>query len=165
MVEFSEREYTLGTGDAEIARLELQHGVWRADAAAAWRRAGFQPGDTILDVGCGPGFAALDLATIAGANGRIIAIDQSQRFLQHLAAQCAARGIGNVTARLEDLGSFGFDGIRADGAWLRWVLAFVPNPYFVLSGVADSLRAGGRLVIHEYFAYETWKVLPRDASV
>jgi SAM-dependent methyltransferase len=163
MTESSERAYVLGTGDEEIARLELQHSIWRADAAAAWRRAMFQPGDTILDVGCGPGFAALELATVVGPNGGVIAIDQSERFLRHLGAQCTARSTHNITTRLEDLRTFGFDGVRARGAWLRWVLAFVPDPYLVLSGVANSRCSGARVVIHEYFAYETWGVLPRDA--
>jgi ubiquinone/menaquinone biosynthesis C-methylase UbiE len=71
----------------EIARLEFQHAVWRDDAAEAWRRAGFLPGDTVIDVGAGPGFATLDIATIVGPHGRVIAIDQSQRFLAHLEAQ------------------------------------------------------------------------------
>jgi ubiquinone/menaquinone biosynthesis C-methylase UbiE len=164
MTKVNEREYVLGTGDNEIARLELQHGAWRADAATAWQRAAFRPGDTILDVGCGPGFATLDLATLVGPDGRVVAIDQSHRFLQYLGAQCVARGVTNVTTRAEDLETFDFDGVHADAAWLRWVLAFVPNPYRVLSGVVGTLRVGGRIVVHEYFAYETWKLVPQDAA-
>src|SRR5438552_12605182 len=95
----SEHDSVLGTNAAEIERLRLQHGVWRADAALAWRRAGFAPGHTILDVGCGPGFAALELADIMGRDGRVIAIDQSRRFLDHLRAQCEARRLSNVSSR------------------------------------------------------------------
>src|SRR4029077_1636950 len=60
----AELEYVLGTADAEIRRLGMQHAVWRSDATHAWRVAGFRPGSTIIDVGCGPGFAALDLAEL-----------------------------------------------------------------------------------------------------
>ena len=159
-----EREYVLGTGDAEIERLRLQHAVWRADATAAWRRAGFAPGQTILDVGCGPGFAALDLAEVVGAHGRVLAVDQSTRFLEYLASQCEARGVTNVSGIQRDLATATFDEAIADGAWLRWILTFIPDPRCALSSVAAALRPGGAIAIHEYFAYETWKLVPRDAD-
>ena len=62
--------YVLGTRDEEIARLGLQHRAWRSRALAAWRTGEFAPGQTVLDVGCGPGFAALDLAKVVGPDGR-----------------------------------------------------------------------------------------------
>ena len=158
----AEMEYVLGTTDAEIQRLDLQHTVWRSDATHAWRAASFRPGNTIIDVGCGPGFATFDLAELVGPRGRIHAIDQSARFTAHTERQAVARGLQNVVTRTADLNEFDFDGLVADGAWIRWVLAFVRQPRRVLSKLATALRPGGRLVIHEYFAYETWRVLPGD---
>jgi len=158
----NERDYVLGTSDAEIDRLGLQHAVWRADAAEAWRLAGFAPGDTILDVGCGPGFASLDLADVVRPGGRVVAIDQSTRFLDRLAAECRARSVDNIAPLQHDLTNATIDGVRANGAWLRWILAFVPNPRRVLDAVVGAIEPGGRIAIHEYFAYETWKLVPRD---
>src|SRR2546428_12890176 len=80
----AERDYVLGTHDDEVARLGLQHRVWRPRALDAWRRAGFTAGQTLLDLGCGPGHATIDLAEIAGPTGRVIAIDRSKRFLDTL---------------------------------------------------------------------------------
>ena len=57
-----ENDYILGTHDAEIARLRLQHGVWREQVLDCWRRAGIGPGHTVVDIGCGPGFASVALA-------------------------------------------------------------------------------------------------------
>ena len=162
MTTSNEREYVLGTGDAELERLGLQHSVWRGDAAQAWRTAGFRPGNVILDVGCGPGFATFDLADLVRPGGRVVAIDQSQRFLDHLDAQCRARGVTNVTTVHGDLTTFPFSNLRADGAWLRWVLAFVPDPRSVLERLANALAPGACVAIHEYFAYETWKLVPAD---
>lgn len=59
-------DYLLGTGDDEIERLGLQHSVWRPHAARTWNSSGFRQGQTIIDVGCGPGFASLDLADVVG---------------------------------------------------------------------------------------------------
>src|SRR6266513_624084 len=58
MTAAAERDYVLGTHDDEVARLGLQHRVWRPRALDAWRRAQFTRGQTILDIGCGPGYAS-----------------------------------------------------------------------------------------------------------
>ena len=50
--------YVLGTGDDELQRLSLQHRLWADAAHAAFRRAGITIAQRVLDVGCGPGFAA-----------------------------------------------------------------------------------------------------------
>ena len=65
----SSKDYVLGTHDEEIERLGLQHRVWQQRAFEGWRSAGIGPGQTVLDVGCGPGYAALDLAELVGASG------------------------------------------------------------------------------------------------
>ena len=64
-----EREYVLGTDDEEIARLGLQHLVWRPWMLEAWRRAGITRGTRVLDIGAGPGFATADLAEVVGETG------------------------------------------------------------------------------------------------
>lgn len=62
-------DYVLGTHEAEIARLALQHRVWRESMLAAWRRAGVRSGWKAIDVGAGPGNATWDLAEAVGAAG------------------------------------------------------------------------------------------------
>src|SRR5215813_5590249 len=104
----TERDYLLGTHDDEIIRLGLQHAVWRPQCNDAWQRAGFSIGQTILDVGCGPGYATLDLAEIVGASGRVTAVDRSRRFLDVLDARREARGIEHVTVVESDLDEISF---------------------------------------------------------
>ena len=156
-----DREYVLGTGDVEVERLGLQHRVWRADALDAWRRAGFTLGQTILDVGCGPGWATLDLAGIVGPHGRVVAMDQSLRFLDVLEAQIDHHALQNVDAVELDLAAAELPDVAADGAWCRWVLGFVADPRSLVRRVAARLRPGGAFVIHEYFDYRTWRFAPR----
>src|SRR5262245_60894167 len=93
-----ERDYVLGTHDEEITRLALQHRAWRAQALAGWRHAGLTVGQTLLDIGCGPGYASLDLAEIVGPYGKIVAVDRSRRFLDHLESARRLRGLENIAA-------------------------------------------------------------------
>jgi SAM-dependent methyltransferase len=156
-----ERDYVLGTHDEEIERLGLQHRVWRPRASDAWRRAGFTLGQTLLDVGCGPGYAALDLAEIAGPDGRVIGVDRSRRFLDVAEARARHRGLTNLELVEMDLDESELPSTDADGAWARWVVAFVRRPRDLVGRIHEALRPGGSLVMHEYVHYQTWRLAPR----
>jgi ubiquinone/menaquinone biosynthesis C-methylase UbiE len=156
-----EKEYILGTHDEEIWRLGLQHRVWRGRTLEGWRHAGFSVDQTIVDVGCGPGYATLDLAEIVGPSGRVIALDRSRRFLNALEAVSKQRGLPQISTLELDLDTAKLPELKADGAWVRWVFCFVTNPRDLLVRIAETVRPGGALVIHEYFDYSTWRLVPR----
>src|SRR5438445_2696199 len=160
MTATAERDYVLGTHDDEIERLGLQHRVWRPRALDAWRRAGFTVGQTLLDLGCGPGYASADMAEIVGPSGRIVAIDRSRRFLD----VAESRGFPQIETREIDLDEGELPTIDADGAWARWIFAFVKRPRDLTARVRRSLKPGGILVLHEYIDYGAWQVSPRSAA-
>jgi SAM-dependent methyltransferase len=157
-----ERAYVLGTGDDELTRLGFQHEVWAAPTAAAWERAGFAPGDTILDVGCGPGYATLELATLVGRAGGVLALDASQRFIEHLQSESRRRGLNNIEARVQDLEALTLPADSIDGAFARWVLCFLSDPRAVVEAVAGALRPGGAFAVLDYCHYSHLAVLPRS---
>jgi ubiquinone/menaquinone biosynthesis C-methylase UbiE len=158
----SEVEYVLGTSPSELERLGLQHDAWRNDAEIAWRTAGFREGDHLLDLGCGPGFATLDLARIVGASGSVTAVDQSSDFLAHLRARTDDLGLENVKAIRADLAHDDLPLDPVDGVWIRWVLAFLPSWRDIVARVARRVKPGGRFAIHEYFDYGAWRLVPHD---
>jgi len=155
-----ERDYVLGTHDEEIERLGTQHTIWRPHATMAWQRAGFTAGQTLLDAGCGPGWATLDLAGIVGKQGRVVGVDRSRRFLDAAAASAAARGIAHVEFHELDLDEQPLPDVRVDGAWSRWVYSFVRKPQDVLRKVAAAVKPGGAMVLHEYVDYRGWRLSP-----
>jgi len=161
----AEHDYVLGTHDEEIERLGLQHRVWRPRVLDAWRRAGFSAGQTLLDVGAGPGYGTLDLAEIAGPTGRVVALERSRRFLDALEANRRRRGFENVEARELDLDEGALPDLAADGAWCRWIFAFVKQPRDLLARLSRALRPGAALVIFEYFDYSTWRLAPPTPEI
>jgi SAM-dependent methyltransferase len=160
MTTVTDRDYILGTHDDELERLALQHRVWRSRALDGWRRAGFTTGQTIIDVGCGPGFATRDLAGIVGATGRIIAVDRSARYLAALNAD----RLGNVETYERDLDVEPLPEVLADGAWGRWIFAFLKQPRPLLENIRLRLKPGARVVFHEYLHYSTWRLTPRSSD-
>lgn len=161
----TDHEYVLGTNDQEVDRLALQHRVWQADVRETWRRAGFGAGQHIADLGCGPGFATLDLAELVGRSGRVTAVDASRRFLNVLASAAASRGVAHVDLVHQDLD----DPIRTaspfDGVWARWVFAFVKNPRQLIERLAQHVKPGGTIAMHEYFDYGAWQAVPPDDTL
>src|SRR5438477_215163 len=78
----TDRDYVLGTHDEELARLGLQHRVWRPVVLDCWQRAGVTVDKRVLDVGAGPGYATVDLAEIVGTTGEVIALERSRNFVR-----------------------------------------------------------------------------------
>lgn len=165
MTTLAKDDYVLGTEDDEVARLGVQHLVWRPRASDAWRRAGFSSGQHLVDVGCGPGYASLDLAQIVGPTGRITAIDRSARFLERVRDRARHDGLTNIEQLHLDLDSPEFPALDADGAWCRWVFAFVTRPRELLARISRALKPGAPLVIHEYFNYASWRLAPREPAM
>ena len=160
-----DQDYVLGTDDTEVVRLGLQHRVWRPRMLDAWRRAGITEGQSIADLGCGPGYASIDLAHIVGSDGHVTAFERSRRFIAHLEHQCEAQGITNIQAVEADLDVINLPVAAFDGLWCRWVLAFVTAPERLVSQAAKALKSGGVAVFHEYLDYGTWRLSPSHPSL
>lgn len=158
----TERDYVLGTGDEELARLGLQHRVWRAAALDCWQKAGVTVGSRVLDLGAGPGYAATDLAEIVGPTGRVVALQRSHKFIEALRDR--SRHLGNVEIHELDLMSDELPGGPYDFSWCRWVASFVTDPALLVAKLARVMRRGGVAMFHEYAHYLTWRFIPRLAS-
>ena len=164
----AEKEYILGTGDDELARLGVQHRIWADAAVGAWKRAGIGPGARVLDVGCGPGYATFDLAQLVSSEGAVVGVDESARFVEYVNAQARGRGLPRVSAVIGDVqklqgaltgqGSF-------DAAYARWTLCWLGRPELAVQGVAGALKPGGRFIVQDYFDWETMTIAPKTRAV
>lgn len=170
------KEYVLGTGHDELERLGIQHRLWSDAAHVAWKAAGIGRGMRVVDVGSGPGYASFDLAMMVGAAGRVVGIDESPAFIATLQEQAGARGLGQLSGvvgdvqRLSELTASaagreaGLESGSFDLAYTRWVLCFVKDPGAMLDGMAGLLKRGGRVVIQDYFNYESMTMAPRSRA-
>lgn len=161
----TDRDYVLGTHDAEVARLAFQHQVWRHEVTKGWQNAGIAAGARVVDIGAGPGFASLDLAEVVGPSGEVLAVERSARFLALLDEEARQRGLRHLrTAELdlmaEEIPASGFD-----AAWCRWVACFVPDPALLVRRMGACLRSGGSAVFHEYVEYHSYGLIPPSPEV
>lgn len=163
----TEREYVLGTGDDELARLAMQNRLWGDVSTQAFRRAELRMGHRVLDVGCGPGYASFDLADVVTRYGSVLGVDESATFVRQAEQMAEARGIHNFEGIVGDVQKLDehLQGREPfDFAYARWVLCFVPDPEAVVRGIANGLAPGGRVVIQDYFDYGAMTMAPRRRS-
>ena len=157
-------DYILGTHDAELLRLGLQHRLWSAQTFAFWERAEIGPGKTVLDLGCGPGYTSLDLAGLVAPGGRVVAVDAAERFIDHLRQRQVSLGFTNIESHVMDAQKLELAPASVDIVYSRWVLCFVSAPQLVVEGIAKVLRPGGVLAVQEYANYATQTLAPESAA-
>ena len=160
----TERDYVLGTHEEELARLGLQHRVWRSVALNCWQQAGLTVGSHVLDLGAGPGYAGVDLAEIVGPTGRVVAVERSANFVRAFKEKQQARGLTNIEIHELDLMTDALPDGPYDFSWCRWVASFVTNPELLVQKLARVMRKGAVAMFQEYGHYLTWRFIPRLPS-
>jgi len=160
----TERDYVLGTHEEELARLGLQHRIWRPIAQSGWQKAGITLGSRVLDLGAGPGYATTDLAEIVGPSGSVTALERSSNFVRALRERSAARSLTNITIHELDLMTDELPEGPYDFSWCRWVASFVTDPALLVQKLSRILPRGSKAIFHEYGHYLTWRFIPRLPS-
>jgi ubiquinone/menaquinone biosynthesis C-methylase UbiE len=114
------------------------------------------PGDTAVDLGCGPGFFTLPLAGMVGEDGSVIAVDLQAAMLEKVAERAGRKGLA-ARIRLHQCpaDSLGLEGVGrdagngADFALAFWMVHEVPSAERFLREVRGVLKDGGRLLLVE----------------
>ena len=156
-------EYRFGYSVKELERLGNQHNVWAEDNRRLLARAGFDVGDTIVDLGCGPGYTTLDLASLVGPEGKVIGVDRDEESsLSMLKAKAEASGLSNIETRACELEAFDLPEESVDGVYGRWVLMYLPEGQVksLVFRIAKWLRPGGVCALSEFCNYRHIHIHP-----
>lgn len=106
--------------------------------------AAIQPGERVIDVGCGTGFLLLGAAR---RSAQVVGVDVTPAMLAEAKRRVDEAGLTNVTLREASAEALPFADLRFDVALNRLTLHHVGNPGRVLSEIHRVLRPGGRLVL------------------
>jgi len=112
---------------------------------AVFPRIEVNPGERVLDVGCGFGDTACLLAERVGPRGEVVGIDCCEAFLEHGRAEAAARGLGNVGFVAADVEVHPF-APEHDLVFSRFGTMFFASPVAALRNMRRALKPGGRMV-------------------
>lgn len=107
-----------------------------------------QPGERLLDLGCGPGLLALELAGEVGPDGAIIALDPSPSMRTVASDDVRRRGLDDrVLVTDGDAIALPLEQGELDGAVAVQVLEHVTDVAAALTELHRVLRPGGRLLV------------------
>ncbi len=153
-------DYVLGSSDREIERLGYQHEIWFGETAALWERAGLGLGSVVADFGCGPGLCTRALSRLVGPQGKVYAVDASDRFAG-LVGQFAD-GVDNVEFYQSDVSKTLLTDASCDAVFARWLYCFLPEPATALAEAKRILKPGGCIILFDYFNYLAADVFPQN---
>jgi SAM-dependent methyltransferase len=149
VTESSERDFWDQRAEAWERRADSLGAFSDAYGIPAMDALRLQPGERVLDIGCGPGTTAIEMAARVAPAGEVVGLDISPAMVAAATRRAAAVGATNARfvaadATTADLGD------PFDAAYSRFGVMFFPDPPAAFANIGRALRAGGR------FACAVW---------
>jgi ubiquinone/menaquinone biosynthesis C-methylase UbiE len=140
--------YIIRGGAEGRERLRIIARVMQPTTRALLQRCGIRPAMRCLDVGCGGGDLAFDLARMVSPLGKVVATDIDQAKLEIARDEAARQRLSNVEFRLADIIT---EDPENDFALVhaRFLLTHLPDPTRALTCIWKALRPGGIVVIED----------------
>ena len=106
-----------------------------------------QPGESVVDIGCGCGATTLELASSVGPTGRVVGLDISTSMVAVAAASIERAGHDFVTAMVGDAQTVSADSIGGpvDAVYSRFGVMFFADPVAAFVNIRALTKVGGRL--------------------
>jgi len=135
--------YALGSSPGESARLQRQADELAADSAALLDRVGLRPGQSLIDLGCGPRGILDMLSDRVSPAGRVVGLDADPAHTSMAAEFAARRGLSNVEIVTADAGRTGLPAASFDVVHTRTLLVNLPEPATVAAEMVRLAKPGG----------------------
>ena len=97
---------------------------WLMNPVKTLRGADIQPGQTVLEVGCGTGFFTIPAAKLIGEEGGLVAMDPSAGFIEQVSKKVHKADLKNVRVVRRDALETGLDTASMDKVLLFGVIPF-----------------------------------------
>lgn len=111
------------------------------------RHAEIDPGETLLDLGCGAGIDTVLAAQRTGPTGHVVALDFLSEMLERTSAAAAEAGLANVGPLEGDIEAIPLADGSVDHVISNGVINLAPRKARVLAECARVLRPGGKLTV------------------
>jgi ubiquinone/menaquinone biosynthesis C-methylase UbiE len=109
-----------------------------------------QPGETVADIGAGTGLFTLLFADAVGKEGRVIAVDISQKFLDHIASASREEGRRNIDTLLATAASTELAPASIDVAFICDTYHHFEFPQKTLASLFQAVKPGGRVILIDF---------------
>jgi SAM-dependent methyltransferase len=142
-----QKHYIIRGGEEGRSRLLVLARIMRPTTLRLLDQAGIRPGMNCLEIGCGSGDVAFDLAQMVGPEGRVVATDIDEIKLQLARREAEEHRLANLEFRLADISEEELENF--DFVFARFLLTHLINPQKVLEKVRQAIRPGGALAVED----------------
>lgn len=157
-----------GAGDANsfVSYLDLVHSMpfFRECKRRSYQNLEIRPGATVLEIGCGNGVDATNLAGMTGPEGRVIGIDVSSTMLAAARARNNGSSIMQPGYLLCDAERLAFPDQTFDAVRTDRVLQHTKDPAGIVREMARVTRISGKIVAFEP-DWETFVLWPGECRI
>lgn len=112
-------------------------------------RLGLTGGETVLEVGCGPGVNFELLRDAVGSDGRVLGVDLSSGMIRRATQRQQKQGWSNVQPVCGDATRMPVREDVCDAAFASLALSVIPDVGDVIETVYEVLKPGGRFVVYD----------------
>lgn len=132
--------------------------AYRKKAVAALN---LQPGDTVVEIGCGTGLNFSLLQRAVGEKGKIVGVDLTEAMLEAARQRCERNHWSNVELIQSDAANYDFP-VGVNGVISTFALTLSPDYDEIIRRSGQALAPGGRCVIADLKLPTGWsgKLLP-----
>jgi ubiquinone/menaquinone biosynthesis C-methylase UbiE len=106
-----------------------------------------QPGQRVLDIGCGFGDTTQRITELVGPAGEAVGVDAAPRFIEAAIRETGELGIANARFLVADVQETLLGADLFDVAFSRFGTMFFANPVAALRNVRRALVPGGKLTM------------------
>jgi SAM-dependent methyltransferase len=159
--------------------------LWNSEAAAGWASrperydamlvelgmraldaAQLEPGEHVLDIGCGAGQLTLQAAERVGPDGSVLGVDVAAGLLGVARQRAKQAGLGQVDVLQADAQDHAFPAASFDVVLSRFGVMFFDDPVSAFANLQAATRPGGRLALVAWqpAPLNEWATLPRVAT-
>ena len=142
------KDYIIRGGVEGRERLRILSRVMQPTTHGLLQPAGIRPGMACLEIGCGGGDLAFDMARMVGPGGRVVGTDIDLKKLELARQEATEQQLNNAEFRFADITQTEpekeFDLVHA-----RFVLTHLADPAQALVRMRAALRQGGAVVLQD----------------
>jgi ubiquinone/menaquinone biosynthesis C-methylase UbiE/intracellular sulfur oxidation DsrE/DsrF family protein len=109
-----------------------------------------EPGQTVADIGAGTGLFTRLFSTAVGADGRVVAVDIAQKFLDHIGKTSEEAGLKNIETVLCTADSTELPPDSIDVAFICDTYHHFEFPLKTMASLRSALKPNGRVIIIDF---------------